>query len=59
VLDDEASHEDADVLKHAQHIKAKVRPAMSDLREVADEIETRVAADLWPMPTYRELFFIK
>lgn len=58
-LEVQVSHEDADVLKHAQHIKAKVRPAMGDLREIADELETRVAADLWPMPTYRELFFIK
>jgi len=58
-LDHEASHEDADVLGHAKHIKSKVRPSMADLREVVDELETRTTADLWPMPTYRELLFIK
>ncbi len=59
VLDHEASHEDADVLAHAKHIKAKVRPAMADLRVVADELELITAADLWPLPTYREILFIK
>jgi glutamine synthetase len=58
-LDTEAAHEDADVLKHARHIKAKIRPAMEELRRIADELETRIAADQWPMPTYRELLFIK
>jgi glutamine synthetase len=32
---------------------------MADLREVADEIETRVAEDLWPLPSYREMLSIK
>jgi len=58
-LETEAGHEDADVLAHAKHIKAKVRPAMGELRSVADELEMFISADLWPMPTYRELFFIK
>lgn len=58
-LEDAMHHQDEDVSKHAKHIKASVRPAMADLREVADELETHVAADLWPMPTYRELLFIK
>jgi glutamine synthetase len=54
-----ASHEDADPLRHATHFRSKVRPAMATLREAVDEIETQVAADLWPMPTYRELLFLK
>ncbi|MGE3107035.1 MAG: glutamine synthetase III [Phycisphaerales bacterium] len=58
-LDHEASHEDQDVLAHAKHIKNTVRPAMGEVRQLADELETLTAADLWPMPTYREILFIK
>ena len=54
-----ASHQDDDPLRHATHYRSKVRPAMATLREAADELETLVAADLWPMPTYRELLFLK
>jgi glutamine synthetase type III len=32
---------------------------MQSLREIADELETQVSADLWPLPSYRELLFIK
>jgi glutamine synthetase len=34
-------------------------PAMSDLREVADQLEVIMPHDLWPLPTYREMLFIK
>ena len=33
--------------------------AMKAVREVADKLETIVADDLWPLPTYREMLFIK
>ena len=51
--------EDDDPLRHATHISTKVRPAMADLRQAADTLETHVAADLWPLPTYREMLFLK
>ncbi len=40
-------------------MKQKVMPVMDALRELADELETRIAADLWPLPSYREMLFIK
>ena len=46
-------------LKHAQHIRSKVIPAMQQLRQACDMLEMYTAADLWPMPTYRELLFLK
>jgi glutamine synthetase len=52
-------HGAGDAAAHARHIKAKVRPAMADLRSVVDELETLTPASLWPLPTYRELLFIK
>jgi glutamine synthetase len=35
----------------------KVIPAQNAVRAVADELETLVADDLWPLPKYRELLF--
>ena len=32
-------------------------PAQNALREVADELETLVDDELWPLPKYRELLF--
>ncbi len=37
----------------------KVLPAMLKVREIADELEGIVADDLWPLPTYQEMLFIK
>ena len=36
-----------------------VIPAMQPLRAVVDELEGIVADDLWPLPTYQEMLFIK
>ena len=36
-----------------------VLPAMLELRKTADKLETLVPDDLWPLPTYREMLFIK
>ena len=34
-------------------------PAMVVLREVADKLEGIVADDLWPLPTYQEMLFVR
>lgn len=52
-------HADADVWAHAKHIKLAVRPAMTELRGIVDELEGVTSADLWPLPTYREMLFIR
>jgi glutamine synthetase len=44
---------------HAKHMRDTVVPAMSDLREAADQIESLVPHGMWPLPTYREMLFIK
>ena len=58
-LEKVAGHQDDDPIKHAQWIKDKVKPAMAELRTVADTIEFHVESSLWPMPTYREMLFLK
>ena len=45
--------------KHARHMSDVVVPAMDALRETGDEIETVLPHGLWPLPTYREMLFIK
>jgi glutamine synthetase type III len=32
---------------------------MARLRETGDALETVVAANLWPLPVYRDLLFLK
>ena len=48
-----------DLLAHAKHSRDHVLPAMAEVRKFGDKLETLVADDLWPLPTYRELLFIK
>ncbi|CAN5745499.1 glutamine synthetase III [soil metagenome] len=45
--------------KHARYFRDKVIPAMVALRETADSLECIVPHDVWPLPTYREMLFIK
>jgi glutamine synthetase len=46
-------------LKHAKYMRDVVVPAMNDVRAVADRLERIVADDLWPLPKYSEMLFIK
>jgi glutamine synthetase len=52
-----ASHDGA--LASAEYCSTDVLPAMSMVRKYADELEGWVADDLWPLPTYQEMLFIK
>jgi glutamine synthetase len=54
-----AAHHEADPSRHAEQLSKKLKPAMARLRETGDAIESQVAADLWPLPTYRDLLFLK
>jgi glutamine synthetase len=45
--------------KHAKYFRDKVVPAMTSLREAGDSLEVIVPHDLWPLPTYREMLFVK
>ena len=52
-----AAHEAKDVRDEAKAFVNKVIPSQVKLREIADQLETVVADDLWPLPKYRELLF--
>ena len=34
-------------------------PAMAAVRDAADKLEKVVADDLWPLPKYSEILFVK
>ncbi|MFN0132472.1 MAG: glutamine synthetase III [Phycisphaerales bacterium] len=59
-LEDAVAHQaGGDPFEHAVHIRDEIVPAMADARDAADALEGVVAADLWPLPTYREMLSIK
>ena len=50
---------DSSPAKWAAYIRDTVIGAMEDVRDVADRLEKLVADDLWPLPKYSEMLFIK
>jgi len=48
-----------DLLSHAKHFRDEVIPAMNVVRQIADKLEGLVPDDIWPLPTYHEMLFIK
>jgi glutamine synthetase len=52
-----AAHHAGGLHAEAKAFKESVIPAQDALRAVADELETLVDDDLWPLPKYRELLF--
>jgi glutamine synthetase len=48
-----------DLLEHARYMHDRVVPAMEAVRVAADALEKVVADDLWPLPKYSEILFIK
>jgi glutamine synthetase len=43
----------------AHHMRDRVLPAMLAVREVADRLERVVSEQHWPLPTYRQMLFVK
>src|SRR5688572_25176599 len=52
-------HNGGSAEKHAKYMRDKIVPAMAKLRVVGDEIEVLTPHELWPLPTYREMLFVK
>ncbi|MGF1541244.1 MAG: glutamine synthetase III [Pleurocapsa sp.] len=45
--------------EHMQYFAQTIRPLMDEIRECADALEGELADDLWPLPKYQEMLFIK
>ena len=58
---EKAIHHEASgsMLKHAEHFRDHVIPAMLEVRKASDALEGVISDDLWPLPTYQEMLFIK
>src|SRR6187551_1829177 len=52
-------HGNGSAEKHAKFMRDKIVPAMATLRATADEIEVLTPHEIWPLPTYREMLFVK
>jgi glutamine synthetase len=55
----EENQPEGEILEHAKYIHDTVLAKMGDVRAAADKLEKIVADDLWPLPKYSEILFIK
>jgi glutamine synthetase len=58
-LEQAVAHSGASAEKHAKYMRDTVVPAMVRLRELGDQLELMVPHEIWPLPTYREMLFVK
>ncbi|MGB7084637.1 MAG: glutamine synthetase III [Phormidesmis sp.] len=54
-----AKHDFDSVEAHMNYCASTIRGMMDKIREAADTLEGEIADDLWPLPTYEEMLFIK
>jgi len=54
-----AENQPPELEAHAEFMRDSVVPAMAVVRDAADRLEKVVADDLWPLPKYSEILFIK
>jgi glutamine synthetase len=59
VLTKVLDHNGGSAEKHAKYMRDKVVPAMAKLRDIGDQIEVLTPHAIWPLPTYREMLFVK
>lgn len=52
-------HAEGDVLAHARFSRDHILTGMNEVRCLGDKLETMVADNLWPLPAYREMLFIR
>jgi glutamine synthetase len=58
-LESAAAHNGGSSEKHAKYMRDTLVPAMAKLRDLGDQLELIVPHETWPLPTYREMLFVK
>ena len=58
-LESALGHHSDGLVAEARHCCTKVLPAMNAVRGFADKLEAVVSDNIWPLPTYQEMLFIK
>ncbi|RIK68271.1 MAG: glutamine synthetase type III [Planctomycetota bacterium] len=53
-----ADHAGHDLAGHAAFYRDQVKPAMNEVRQIADALELVVEDRYWPIPKYREMLFM-
>ena len=53
------THDFASTEEHMQFCASTIRGLMDEVRAAADALEADVADELWPLPKYQEMLFIK
>jgi glutamine synthetase len=53
------SNHPSDPERHARHVRDKLIPAMGEARRCADALEQALPEDIWPLPTYAEMLFVR
>jgi glutamine synthetase len=59
LVDQNAELGGEDVHSKAYHVRDNVIPAMLKVRGAADRLEKVIPDDYWPLPTYRDMLFVK
>ncbi|MEM6449082.1 MAG: glutamine synthetase III [Cyanobacteria bacterium P01_D01_bin.105] len=54
-----AKHDFGSSEEHMNYCAGTIRGMMDSIRAAADTLESEIADDLWPLPTYEEMLFIK
>ena len=54
---DKANHMHDDPEAAAKLLTSRGAAAMDNVRSLCDELELKIADDLWPLPKYREILF--
>ncbi len=54
-----SQHGGSSLLEEAKYFRDSILPAQLKVREVVDSLEGLIADDVWPLPTYQEMLFIK
>jgi glutamine synthetase len=58
-LEEALAHPPHDTHGHLRHCSDTLMPLIGSLREAVDGLETLVDDDLWPLPTYQEMLFVR
>jgi len=53
------NHDFADSCAEADYFCTTISPAMNYVRQYCDALEDYVSDDMWPLPTYQEMLFIR
>jgi len=48
-----------ELIEHAKYYRDEIIPLMNELRVIADKLELAIPDDLWPLPSYLEMLFLK